>query len=121
MKIPRCLIPSEHQEQAALVKWLDMFHPNVPYFAIPNGGWRHPATAALLKAEGAKPGVPDLMIPLAIDGINGLFIEMKRLKGGKVSPAQKAFHNLLRENGYAVEVCAGFEAARTAINEYLDV
>ena len=34
-------------------------------FRIPNGGSRHPAEAARLKAQGVKAGVPDLCIPVA--------------------------------------------------------
>ena len=51
----------EKTEQIAFCEWLTL--KGYLYFAIPNGGHRHPAVAAKLKAEGATPGVPDLFIP----------------------------------------------------------
>jgi hypothetical protein len=52
--------PSEAQEQEQLAKWLD--GKGVTYFAVPNGGLRAKRTAAALKRQGVKPGVPDLLI-----------------------------------------------------------
>lgn len=49
---------SEHDQQVAVVEWYDL--NGIPVFAIPNGGIRHKRTAAMLKAEGVKAGVPDL-------------------------------------------------------------
>ena len=49
----------------------------------------------------------------------GLFIELKRLKGGTVSPEQKAMHELFRAQGYRVEVCRGSDAAIKCIKDYL--
>ena len=110
--------PLEHEEQVAFVKWLRLVHPRVPFIAIPNGGWRHKATAGRLKAEGAQPGAPDLMIPVPIGDKHGLFIEMKRERGGQLSESQKEFIPILREHGYAVEVCAGALAAIEAFERY---
>jgi hypothetical protein len=31
-------------------------------FHVPNGGWRSPIEAAILKGQGVKPGVPDLIV-----------------------------------------------------------
>ena len=115
----RPAVPLEHDEQVALVEWMDWAHPKVPYFATPNGGHRHPAVAAKLKAEGVKAGVPDLCIPVARGGFHGFFLELKRAKGGKLSDDQKAWITELLAQGYEVKVCAGFEAAKAAIEEYL--
>ena len=76
---------SEHQEQSALIAWARMTESHWPELAllhaIPNGGWRHPATGKKLKAEGLKPGVPDLCLPVARHGYNGLYLEIKSQKG----------------------------------------
>ena len=88
-------------------------------FAIPNGGHRHKTTGMLLKATGLKAGIPDICFPVASDPCNGLFIEMKFGKG-RVQPAQAVWHNLLREQGYAVEVCYGAIDAIDTIKRYLD-
>ena len=52
---------------------------------------------------------------------SGLFIELKRLKGGTVPPEQKVMHQALRDQGYRVEVCRGADAAIKCISEYLDI
>ena len=95
-------IPTEHEEQREYVKWFRQSHGDIRIFAIPNGGSRTPSTAARLKAEGVSPGVPDLFIPAW-----GLWIEMKRTKGGKVSAEQKEWHIYLETCGYRVIVCHG--------------
>lgn len=51
---------SEADEQQAVVEWCDL--KGVPIFHIPNGGFRHPAEAKHLKAQGVKAGVPDLCV-----------------------------------------------------------
>jgi rhodanese-related sulfurtransferase len=110
--------PSEDREQRVLVAWLDRERPDIPYFAVPNGGWRSKATAGILKATGVKPGVPDLVFPAARGGHHGLFIELKRTKGGRASENQKAWLERLRAGGYRAEICAGAEAAMAVITGY---
>ena len=51
---------------------------------------------------------------------NGLYIELKRLRGGTVSATQKQWIARLRDAGYAVEVCKGWEAAAAVITDYLE-
>lgn len=51
---------------------------------------------------------------------NGLYIELKRLRGSTVSAAQKQWIARLRDAGYAVEVCKGWEAAAAVITDYLE-
>lgn len=100
------MIPTEHAEQVAFVRWFKANYPDVWIFAIPNGGWRNKATAQRLKQEGASPGAPDLMIPEW-----RAFIEMKRSKGGRVSPEQRERLDYLTRCGYQTAVCAGFVEA----------
>src|SRR5262245_46077094 len=72
---------SEHVEQVALFKWAARNQGREPLlcllFAIPNGGKRDKVTAARLKAEGVKAGVPDICLPVARMGYYGFWIEMK--------------------------------------------
>ena len=109
-------IPSEDREQMLLVQWFRRTYPDVRIFAIPNGGHRHPAVAAKLKATGASAGVPDLFIPAW-----HLWIEMKRVKGGTVSAEQKDWLKYLEEVGYCVKVCKGAEAAKEQITAFLTI
>lgn len=95
-------MPTEHEEQREYVRWFRQTYPEVRIMAIPNGGARSPATAGRLKAEGVSPGVPDLFIPAW-----GLWVEMKRAKGGKVSPEQKEWHQYLANCGYRVIIGLG--------------
>ena len=111
--------PSEDQEQAWLVSWLRREHPSVRIFAIPNGGGRSKAQGAILKATGTSPGVPDLMIPTPCGQHHGLFVEMKRTKGGSVSKEQKDWIAYLQAQGYQAIVCRGFEEAKREIEYYL--
>ena len=113
--------PTEHEEQCALFEWADCCLPKVSalLFAIPMGGHRHIAVAAKLKAEGVKAGVPDIFFALPRNGKHGLFIEMKRIKGGSVRREQKAMIDRLQAAGYQVEICKGFDAARNVLVNYM--
>ena len=115
--LPSKKIPSEHQEQALFVQWAR--RKGLPIFAIPNGGARHIAVAMKLKLEGVRPGVPDLFLPLAVGKYHGLFVEMKRQKGGSVSGEQKEWHKLLIANGYEVIIGYGAESAKEQTLLYL--
>ena len=117
-------IPTEDTEQAHIFAWaawasgkypeLDLMHH------IPNGGKRSKSEAARFKAQGVKAGVPDIFLPCARGGYHGLYIELKRTKGGKLSAAQKGWIDALRGQGYKVIVCYGFDEAREVIINYLE-
>ena len=109
-------IPTEHEEQRELVRWFRQTWPGVRIFAIPNGGHRSPATAGRLKAEGVSSGVPDLFIPAW-----GLWVEMKRSKGGSLSAEQKDWIKYLEEVGYCVKVCKGAEDAKVQIQAFVTI
>lgn len=106
-------IPSEDHEQMMFVQWFRREYPGVRMFAIPNGGARHPAVAAKLKATGVVKGVPDLFIPAW-----RLWIEMKRQKGGIVSQEQKDWMAYLESNGYRCAVARGCEDGITLVQKY---
>jgi len=81
---------SEHEEQREFVRWFRLAHRGVRIFAIPNGGKRSKREAGRLKAEGVSSGVPDLYVPAW-----KLWIEMKKEKGGVLSPTQKDWRDYL--------------------------
>jgi hypothetical protein len=115
---------SEHEEQALVVARAEALAPSVPalrmLFAIPNGGHRHKAVAAKLKAEGVRKGVPDLCLPVPCGSHHGLWIEMKA-KDGRVSDEQEEWIGALRAQGYRADVCVGADAAWGVICEYLGI
>lgn len=110
----------EHQEQVALVRWFDLQYPKLEgkLFAVPNGGFRHKLTALKLRAEGLRPGVPDLVLPMPRHGYHGLYIELKT-KTGKPSELQEEWVQFLNDQGYLAEFCYGWESARDLIKKYL--
>lgn len=116
-------VPTEHTEQKHLLKWAALnagAHPELALlFAIPNGGARSKACAGKLKAEGVKSGVPDLCLPVARGGYFGLWLEMKRTQGGKLSPEQKQWHRDLQIQGYHVATAKGFDEAQHSLATYL--
>lgn len=120
---PKC--PSEYAEQVAVMDWArknEKAHPALKYlFHIPNGGIRSKVAAARLKRAGVKKGVPDLMLPVPTNRYHGLFIEMKKVNGGKTSDEQFSCNSFLGENGYAVCVCFGSKAAIRIICDYLNI
>ena len=116
----------EHSEQVSLMQWwaLQCRRFEVPeqlLFAIPNGGQRNIITAKRMKDEGVRSGIPDLFLAVPRGNFHGLFIEMKKLRGGVVSENQKACMEMLSNNNYCVAVCHGFIDAKTAITAYLDL
>ncbi len=59
-------------------------------------------------------GVPDLYVPEV-----NLWIEMKRLKGGKLSPEQRDWGRYLGEIGHTFLVCNGHEHAIEQIDAFM--
>ena len=123
MTVIRTFKRSESEEQRMLVEWAALSekrHPELKLLhAVPNGGKRHIKTAMALKAEGAKPGVPDLCLPVARCGYHGLYVEMKAAKG-RTSEAQDWWLKELNEQSYLAKVCRSFEEARDLMLDYLD-
>jgi hypothetical protein len=126
-------IPTEHEEQVHVISWcrgraaitgdrrLELVHGDSSGVRVPIG------CAVKMKRAGAVKGWPDIFVAVpCIDwtGVeqveyHGLFIELKRQRGGVVSQEQKAIHELLRDQGYRVEVCSGAEEAIRVISDYL--
>ena len=114
----------EHTEQVNLMQWWALACrgfgiPEALLFAIPNGGQRNIIVASKLKAEGVRAGVPDLFLAVARHDGHGLFIEMKKAKGGQTSDKQDAMMAALDEQGYYTIACHGWVEAKQAIEVYL--
>jgi hypothetical protein len=116
-------VPNESVEQTRLFQWARMESGRWPalnlLYHVPNGGSRNRLEAAHLKQQGVRAGVPDLCLPVARCGCHGLYIEMKRQRGGRVTPEQTEWMDALRAEGYAVAVCQGWIMASGVITEYL--
>ena len=119
------ILPTEHEEQCLAVQWANTMSFRFPeldlLFAIPNGGYRAPLTAIRLKREGVRSGVPDLFLPVARYDYHGLFLELKRAKGGNLSGTQKEWLKNLSEQGYLVKRSNGGEEAIYQLKCYLNI
>lgn len=91
---------------------------NVPFFHIPNEAKRSERNGYILKRMGLSAGVPDMFICVPSGCYHGLFIELKREKGGKVSDAQREWLDALGKQGYRAIVCKGFDEAKAEIDRY---
>lgn len=79
-----------------------------------------------LKAEGLRLGVSDLVImepilyrPLESGESLGLFLEMKRTKGGRISKSQAEWGEVVTERGYEFAVANGIDEAIEVIEDYV--
>lgn len=119
------IVPTESVEQQALFRWAQVMSGKYPelkwMYHIPNEGKRNPLVGRRMRAEGLRRGVPDICLPVSRGGYNGLYIELKRRKGGRVSDDQELWLGALRDAGYMAIVCKGWEAASDKILRYLNV
>jgi hypothetical protein len=120
---------SEHAEQVAVINWCFAMMRTYPeldlIFAIPNGamlggGKVGAIRANALKAEGLRPGVCDLFLPVARGKWHGFFIEMKT-QIGKLSDNQKEFIAGVEKQGYYTAVCYGADEAIEQLIFYLQI
>ena len=83
-----------------------------------------------VKRQTVSVGFPDLFlaVPMCLGNnrgetntkwIHGLFIELKRIKGGSVSSEQAIMIGDLQSLGYKAIVCRGADAAISEIKRYL--
>lgn len=118
----RSVVPEDF-EQELVIRWsigqIENWPELVLLHHIPNGGKRGKAEAAKLSRMGVKSGVPDLCLPVARGGFIGLYVEMKRQAGGRVSTEQKAWLAALHAAGHCVAVAEGHEQAIAVIRDYL--
>lgn len=148
--LPRdlCKKGTEHGEQAAWFAWaaanVGTFPDLAKAFAIPNGGLRDAKTASMMKAEGVRSGIPDVLLPkpvrIPFDNpafysmfkeatpvgsfresafLAGLWLEFKRKKKGRLSSEQVDRIEQLRADGYAAIRVNGWIEARDATICYL--
>lgn len=106
----------EHSIQVAIMQFLDRALPSSCYaFAVPNGGKRDAVTGAILKREGVKAGVADIIV-LRNPGLCAL-IEVKTAKGS-LSNSQKAFRDWCAANGFPYAVVRGIGDVQAALLDW---
>lgn len=116
-------IPTESTEQIHLFRWAVLEYGKWPelelMYHVPNEGKRSYQTGQRMRMEGLKSGVPDICLPVPRGKYHGLYMELKRLKGGAASENQKAWMEALEQQGYFVALCRGWEKAAETITNYL--
>ena len=110
-------IPLESDEHIAVADYLKYL--GVMFNHSPNEGIRQVQYVQKLKRMGMLPGFPDFFIYEPRGVYHGLAIEMKRVKGGRVSEEQKECLKKLSDRGYYATVCRGFDEAKEVIDRYL--
>ncbi len=120
---PNPEVPYEDYEQNQVFLWSFRNEKRYPDLELLNGslnGFRlTPSLRLKAKQQGLKKGYPDIFLPVRNKEFSGLFIELKRIKGGSVSPEQKKFLKRLNGQGFMAVVCKGHEAAIEVIENYL--
>lgn len=122
------IYPTEYEECVAFVDWLRL--NNIPHAHISNESQSGTKNAmirgAKLKRIGQSRGVFDYDIFVPIKGITGevdcyqqLKIEMKRIKGGTISPEQKIWLKIYELAGIPSKICKGADDAISFVKKYL--
>ena len=88
------MLRTEASEQEAVIticKFMENRYPELKLLHhCPNGGKRDRVSAAVLKRQGVKAGVPDLHLPVPKGQYASLYIEMK-YGDGRLQKEQKEF------------------------------
>ena len=101
--------------QRSVITYLRFVAPWCVSFAIPNGGGRSKAEAAILKATGTLAGIPDIAI--IAPGGKAYFLELKAPKG-RISPAQKIMHEELVARRIPLAIIRSLDDARDALKAW---
>jgi hypothetical protein len=109
------MVPSEESEQIATIEWL--WSRGFFAFHVPNGIKVSIAKAMRLKAMGLLSGIPDIIIVMPEEKV--LWLEMKKQKGGVVSPNQQAIHHILTAMGHKVLIAKGNKDAKDQLSRIL--
>lgn len=125
-------VPTEHEECKWLIDWAKTQRFNGWPLSdvlvhVPNGAFhgRDRAVGAViggkLRAQGMVAGASDYLLPVPIwaKKCPGLWLEMKRTKGGEVSAEQEAFHSRMLQLGWQCEIARGWVEASKIITVYL--
>lgn len=121
------IVPLEDEECIVFADWLRA--NKIPAAHIANESRSSSKNAmirgAKLKKMGQSRGVWDYEVFVPIRGITGavdcyqqLKIEMKKRKGGTVSPEQKEWKKVYELAGIPCKVCKGADEAIAFVNEY---
>lgn len=112
----------KHKEddlQLACAQWFTMQYPKLSrsLHHSPNGGRRNAREAGRLKAQGVRPGFPDLALYLKVARWTGLAVELK-IRPNKLTKDQEWWLNHLKEQGWKTAVCYDLIDFMQVVEEY---
>ena len=109
---------SEDWHQKQLIQWARQYPWSQFLYHIPNETTGGMPWVTRNRQMGCRKGVPDLCLPIPMDGYHGLYIELKTERG-RTSKEQKLWLKALNDMGYRAECCKGWEAAREVLLDYV--
>ncbi len=110
-------MPSEQDEQFRAHAWL--VKKGVIHHHSPNGGARDWREGAKFKRMGTSAGFPDFVIPYSRKGYHSLYIELKRVSGGKLSEHQVWWRDFLMREGHAWFEAKGADELIKIVTDYM--
>lgn len=122
MAKPKRRASPEEDLHRACFEWVGLVTPRYRILRwlvhYPAGGKRPKGEAGKLKAMGAKPGVPDLVLPRRHGQWAGLAVELKAATG-RLSDDQREWLLALGEEGYLTAVCRTLEEFQAVMMRFL--
>jgi len=124
------LCPLERDEHNRVISWAKLMvstgqEPRLRFLRSGFEGIRlSMGTRMQVKRQSIATGWPDLFLAVPVWKLKhycGLFIELKRVKGGTVSAEQIRMIGNLNTFGYCARVCRGADHAIQTIQEYLGI
>ena len=115
---------SEAEISRAVINFLEEYrrHKKLSFFVNLEGARRDKRQQIAAKRHGMRAGRPDLEIVLPDGKI--IWIELKRFKGGKLTPLQKETHKELSQLGhdvrtiYALDAVSAIKSTHKILCEY---
>lgn len=122
--------PLEHDECKWLMDWAHtqryrQWRLSELLVHVPNGAFHGrdrkagAVVAMKLRAQGLQAGVFDYILPVPLAGHSGLWLEMKRIRGGRVSEEQGKFAERMMVLGWQCKIARGWVEASLEILSYL--
>ena len=113
----------EARMQIEFFRQVPLFFPRLPdklLFAVPNGGSRHKIEAVIMKRQGVKAGVADVILQIPKKGFASLCLEFKT-KTGRQSKEQREYQRQVEMAGSKYVVVRSVEEAIFVMKKYLDL
>lgn len=118
-------VPTEYWEQCKVFEIASqhaLIYPDLRFLTGSLSGVKMTIGLAvkMKKAGCLVRGLPDLQLPLRRGVFPGIYIELKRIKGGKILAEQREWREFLLAQGYVHFFCKGHREAWARIVGYIE-